>query len=234
MAIAGTVAGAVVCGTVGFAPTAAFAASPVQPGNEGDVGVYTDGVSDSMEIGDPVYTNADAVTAALQPGVPYTAGSMYQSIFDKDLAAGGTDYYLDRVLGVTGTSNNSVLQTRGRSLYMRGNTTWGTMGFAGTAYAGGPNSLGSFYTVTIPGQTLAEVGAKRFNAPSHAKDQYTVGSTGVVADMAKLITYDNVALTTVHLTNPGGTDVTFTVRAASGLATTAGAAADEAARAPGP
>lgn len=211
--------------TLAFAPTSAFGA-PV-PGNESDVGVYTNGQTDSMDIGDPVYTNLAEVEQKLVPGVDWTAGSMQDAIFQKDLAAGGTDYYLDRILGVTGTSNNAVLQTRGRSLYLRGGSSWNVMGFAGSTYAGGPNNLGSFYSVIVPGQTVAEVGAQRFNAPSHASSRYTIGSTGVVADMRKFITYDNVAVTTIAFQNPGGTAQTFTVRAASPLATGAGAAGDE-------
>src|SRR5690606_23121401 len=117
--------------------------------------------------------------------------------------------------------------TRGRSLYMRGNSNWGVMGFAGSAFAGGPNNLGNLYTVTVPGQTVTEVGAQRFNAPSHAKARYTVGSTGVVADLKKLITYDNVALSAITFSNPGTSDVTFTVRASSPLATTSTESADE-------
>jgi hypothetical protein len=226
---AGAVAAIVSIGTVGLLPTAAHAASPVQPGNEDDIGVYTDGVADSMEIGDPVYTNAAAVEGRLAPGVPFTADSMYQSIFEQDLANGGTDYYLDRVLGVGGNQSNNVLQTRGRSLYMRGSSgqNFSVMGFGGTAYAGGPNNLGAFYTVTVPGQTVTEVGAQRFNAPSHAKARYTVGATGVVAELKKFITYDNVAVTAITLDNPGTADVTFTVRAASALATSTTESPDE-------
>src|SRR5690606_2503705 len=150
-----------------------------------------------------------------------------ESIFDKDLAAGGTDYYLDRILGVAGTSGNNVLQTRGRTLYMRGNSTWNTMGFAGSAHAGGSTNLGNLYTVTVPGQTLSEVGAQRFNAPSHAKATYNVGSTGVQAKMKKFITYDNVAVTTVTFENSGESDVELTVRAASPIANAATEAEDE-------
>ncbi|HMR50420.1 MAG TPA: discoidin domain-containing protein [Arachnia sp.] len=219
------VAGAVVATSFAISPLTA--AAQVLPGNESDVGLYTNGLTDSMDIGDPTYTNVATVASALEPGVPWTAESMHGSIFQKDKAAGGTDYYLDRVLGVTGTSNNAVLQTRGRTLYMRGNSTWGTMGFAGTAYAGGPNNLGNFYTVVVNGQTLTEVGAQRFNAPSHAKARYTVGSTGVTADLKKFITYDNVAVSAITFTNPGSSAQTFTVRAASPLATAAGTGTDD-------
>ena len=227
--VAGAVAAIVSIGTVGLLPTAAHAASPVQPGNEDDIGVYTDGAHDAMEIGDPTYTNVAAVAEKLAPGVPFTADSMHQSIFDMDLAAGGTDYYLDRVLGVGGSASNNVLQTRGRTLYMRGdsNANFTTMGFAGSAFAGGPNNLGGLYTVTVPGQTVAEVGAERFNAPSHAKARYSIGTTGVVADLKKFITYDNVAVTAITFTNPGAADATFTLRAASPLATTSTESTDE-------
>ncbi|MEJ3744902.1 Ig-like domain-containing protein [Actinomycetes bacterium KLBMP 9797] len=218
----------VVGGAVGV-PSAAHADSPILPGNEGDVGVYTDGLSHVMDIGDPVYGNAGDVANQLAPGVPFTASSMHQSIFDKDLAAGGTDYYLDRILGVPGTLGSAVLMTRGRSLYMRGpsNNNFAVMGFAGSAHVGGPNNLGNLYTVTVPGQTVTEVNANRFNAPSHAKTRYTIGSTGVTADQTKFITYDNVAVTAITLTNPGGAAATFTIRAASPLATQAGDGAAE-------
>lgn len=168
----------VVGGAVGV-PSPANAASPILPGNEGDVGVYTDGQNHAMEIGDPAYSNVGDVANQLKPGVPFTAGNMHQSIFEKDLAAGGTDYYLDRVLGVPGTIGSAVLMTRGRSLYMRGasNNNFTSMGFAGSAYVGGPNNLGNLYTVTVPGQTVTEVNANRFNAPSHARTRYTIGTT---------------------------------------------------------
>ncbi len=70
-------------------PPAAHAATPILPGNEGDVGVYTNGQNHVMEIGDPVYSNVGDVANQVKPGVPFTASSMHQSIFDKDLAAGG-------------------------------------------------------------------------------------------------------------------------------------------------
>ncbi|WP_406080861.1 discoidin domain-containing protein [Micromonospora sp. NBC_00858] len=213
----------VVGGAVGV-PSPANAASPILPGNEGDVGVYTDGQSHAMDIGDPAYSNVGDVANQLMPGVPFTAGNMHQSIFEKDLAAGGTDYYLDRILGVHGTLGSAVLMTRGRSLYMRGasNNNFTTMGFAGSAYVGGPNNLGNLYTVTVPGQTVTEVNANRFNAPSHARSRYTIGTTGVTADLTKFITDDNVAVTAIDFKNPGGSPATFTVRAASPLATQPG------------
>ncbi|WP_205791338.1 discoidin domain-containing protein [Microbacterium sulfonylureivorans] len=223
--VAGAAILALTAATLALAPTAASA--DVAPGNESDIGVYTNGQTDSMDIGDPTYSNIDEVVQKLAPGVDWTASSMHDRIFDEDLAAGGTDYYLDRILGVSGTANNTVLQTRGRSLYMRGGSNWAVMGFAGSAFAGGPNNLGNLYTVVVPGQTVAEVGAQRFNAPSHARSRYTIGSTGVVAELRKFVTHDNAAVTAITFQNPGAQPQTFTVRAASPLATGAGSASDE-------
>src|SRR5699024_10393712 len=103
--------------------------------------------------------------------------------------------------------------TRGRTLYMRGpsNRNFTQMGFAGNTFAGGPNNLGDFYTVTVPGHEVSEQSAQRFNAPSHARTRYDVGETGVIADQIKLITHNNVALTTLTFTNPGDSDVDLTV-----------------------
>lgn len=211
----------------GAAQLPAAADTAALPGHEDDVGVYTDGTSDSLDIGDPEYTHLDEVAAALEPGVPYTAGSMYRRILAKDTAGKG-GYYVDRVLGVHGTRNNDVLQTRGRTLYMRGadRDNFAVMGFAGNAYAGGPNNLGDLYRVTVPGHDVTEVGDARFNAPSHATGRYTVGGTAVTAEQTKLVTHDNVALTALRLVNDGDADTTLTVRAASPLATSPGATDD--------
>ncbi len=225
--LAGGAAGSLVLTLMG--PLSGAAAFPVVDGNEDDIGVYTDGESDSMDIGDPSYQNVDEVTEKLAHGVSYTAENMYREIFEADQARGDDDYYLDRVLGVQGTSNNGVLQTRGRTLYMRGASSknFDTMGFAGTAYAGGPNNLGDLYTVTIPDHSVSEVGEKRFNAPSHAKASYEISDLDVQAEMAKFITFDNVAVTTITFENSGSSAADFTVRAASPLATADGDDADE-------
>ncbi|HLR55871.1 MAG TPA: hypothetical protein VK096_03825, partial [Actinomycetales bacterium] len=50
-------------------PLSGAAAFPVVDGNEDDIGVYTDGESDSMDIGDPSYKNVDEVTEKLAHGV---------------------------------------------------------------------------------------------------------------------------------------------------------------------
>jgi hypothetical protein len=222
--VAAVSVGALLAGAAAQAPAAAEDPGGVLPGHEDDVGVYTDGASDSLDIGEPEYTHLDEVAQALEPGVPYTADSMYRRILAKDTGGQRSDFYVDRVLGVHGTRNNDVLQTRGRTLYMRGadRDNFAVMGFAGSAYAGGPNNLGDLYTLTVPGQEVAEDGDARFNAPSHATSRYAIGDTGVRAEQTKLVTHDNVALTALRLVNDGDAEATLTVRAASPLATSPG------------
>lgn len=210
-----------------FGPLSSASATHVLDDNESDIGVYTDGESDSTDIGSPTYKNTEEVADLLDHGVPYTANNMNDAILAADKENGAEDYYLDRVLGVKGAKNNNVLQTRGRSLYMRGASgdNFSTLGFAGDAHAGGPNNLGDFYTIDIADQTVEEVDSERFNAPSHATSVYDVGDTGVTATQKKFITHDNVAVTTLSFENTGGETVTLDLTANSPLAT--GAAEEE-------
>src|SRR5690625_4253463 len=210
-----------------FGPLSSASATHVLDDNESDIGVYTDGESDSTDIGSPTYKNTEEVADLLDHGVPYTANNMNDAILAADKENGAEDYYLDRVLGVKGAKNNNVLQTRGRSLYMRGASgdNFSTLGFAGDAHAGGPNNLGDFYTIDIADQTVEEVDSERFNAPSHATSVYDVGDTGVTATQKKFITHDNVAVTTLSFENTGGETVALDLTANSPLAT--GAAEEE-------
>ncbi|MDR1798404.1 MAG: discoidin domain-containing protein, partial [Bifidobacteriaceae bacterium] len=226
---------AIAVALIGALPGPAFATDPILPGNESDVGVYTSGAAHTQDIGSPAYSNVDTVQAALDPGVAWNpGGSMYSDIFQDDLAkfdqriaAGQAPFYLDRILGYTGDNSGlRILQTRGRSLYMRGSSTtnFTTMGFAGTAAGGGNTSFGNLYSITVTGKTVAEQNAYRFNAPSYMSDRYNLtqsGQTTLTADLKKFITYNNVAVTTITFNNPGTEDVSITVRATSSNALTA-------------
>ncbi|MDR1712232.1 MAG: discoidin domain-containing protein [Propionibacteriaceae bacterium] len=232
--LAATALGLIAAGTLVLSPPA-FATNPIIPGNESDVGVYTDGTSHVSDIGDPTYSNASTVEALLDPGVAWTADSMNDSIFADDLAryddrvaAGQAPFYLDRVLGVTGDNSGlRILQTRGRSLYVRGSSTtnFNVLGFGGSSYAGGAAAVGTLYTVTVPGSTITETTAQRFNAPSYESGRFTMGSN-ITIDQKKFITYNNVAVTTLKLNNTSGSDQTFTMRMA-GVATSATDQPDE-------
>ena len=195
----------VVAGALGL-PGPAAADPPVIPGNEGDVGVYTNGQNHVMEIGDPVYTQRGRCRRpSCEPGVPYTADSMHQSIFEQDLAAGGTDYYLDRVLGVRGAVGSACCRPAAARSTCAARATTTSPPWASPA---APSSAARTTSATstpspCPDRRSAEVNANRFNAPSHAKSRYTIGTTGVTADLTKFITYDNVAVTAIKLHQPG-------------------------------
>src|SRR5690242_17046229 len=67
----------------------------------------------AQTIGYPTFSGP-AVPAA---PVPYTTGNMMQAIYDAE--SGGTDFWLDRLLGRTGAgdpadADGAVLMTRGR------------------------------------------------------------------------------------------------------------------------
>ncbi len=148
------VAGAAICAltvtTMALVPTAAFA--DVVPGNEADVGVYTNGETDSMDIGDPTYLNVERGRAEAEPRG--RRGPRQHARPDLRQGPGGRRHGLlprPRARRHAARPTTTVLQTRGRSLYMRGGSNWTVMGFAGSAFAGGPNNLGNFYTVAVPG-----------------------------------------------------------------------------------
>ena len=94
---------------------------------------------------------------------------MLQAIYNADVAAGGTSYWIDRILARPFLSSDSTsLYTRGRGLYMYAHTP-GTLGFAGGyAYRERPTGASqNLYTIAISGATLAETTAQRMQYPSY-------------------------------------------------------------------
>ena len=150
-----------------------------------------------------------------------------ERIFAADVAAGGTSYWFDRVLERPFLSNNdSYLYTRGRALYMFTHQA-GTLGFAnGWAYRERPTGANqAMYTVAVSDATLAEVTAERKQYPSHWSSAHT--ATGLRIEQKKFITYDNVAVTLLNVTNTGAEPTTRTVTVASPLASTSAALGTE-------
>ena len=92
-----------------------------------------------------------AEPAAFEPGK-----SRLEAIYQADLAAGGTSFWMDRVLERPFLSNqDSYLYTRGRALYMYTHNA-GVLGFgSGYAYRERPTGANqTLYSVTISGATL--------------------------------------------------------------------------------
>src|SRR4051794_30108360 len=181
---------------------------------------YTPGIPPAVDPGTPVFAGlADPVPAepaALTPGK-----SRLEAIYEADLAAGGTSFWIDRLLERPFLSNqDSYLYTRGRALYMYTHTA-GTLGFAGGyAYRERPTGANqSLFTVAISGATLSEVTAQRRQYPSHWAS--THAATGLNVTQRKFITYNNTAVSVIAVTNTGTETTTRTITASSPVATIA-------------
>jgi hypothetical protein len=179
---------------------------------------YKPGIPPAVDPGTPVFAGAqDPVPgepAPLQPGK-----SRLEAIYEADLAAGGTSFWIDRVLERPFLSNqDSALYTRGRALYMYTHSP-GTLGFAGGyAYRERPTgSNQSLYTLAISGATLSEATAQRRQYPSHWESTHT--ATGLSVEQRKFITQNNVAVTVLKLTNTGTEPTTRTLTLSSPVAT---------------
>jgi hypothetical protein len=183
-------------------------------------GAYTPGIPAAVDPGDPTFAGSSTPVPA--PPVSYDpTANMLQSIYNADVAAGGTSYWVDRILARPYLSGDSTsLYTRGRALYMYAHTP-ATLGFAGGyAYREEPTGAAqNLYTVTISGATLAETTSARVQYPSYYTGTYT--ATGLSVVEKKFITYNNVAVTSLQITNTGTTSTTRTVTASSPIATTA-------------
>jgi hypothetical protein len=194
-------------------------------------GVGAAGADDppGIDPGDPPFTGAaDPVPA--EPAAFDPTGNTLQAIFDADVAAGGRSYWFDRILARPFLNNaDSTLFTRGRALYMYSHAP-GVLGFG--AGGQGPNGGGgyayrqppttgtprSLYTLSVSGGSLTEDTARRVQYPSHYTSVFN--RSGLSVAQKKFITYNNVAVTQLTLTNTGDEAARTTVTANSPIATT--------------
>ena len=148
--------------------------------------------------------------------------NMLQAIFNADVAAGGTSFWVDRILARPFLSGDSTsLYTRGRGLYMYTHTP-GTLGFAGGyAYRERPTGASqNLYTVAISGGD-ADRDHVRSGCSTRATTTPTFTASGLSVRQRKFITDNNVAVTYLTITNTSGASTTRTVTASSPIATTA-------------
>ena len=155
--------------------------------------------------------------------------STLQAIFDADVAAGGTSYWVDRILARPFSASDSrSLMTRGRALYMYTHDP-SVLGFAGRG--SGPNGGGGYayrqppttsvvnlYTVTLSGTALTEDTSQRVQYPSYYSAVFD--RTGLTVGEKKFITDNDVAVTDLTLTNTGTDSQSITLTASSPIATT--------------
>ena len=156
------------------------------------------------------------------------------AIYKQDLANGGDSFYMDRILaregvcngnaGSNGNADGNTFLTRGRALYMYTSSP-SVIGFGGnTAYhqpLGRGNLVRVLFSNADGSLTTKEDTSKRVNAPSNWSSTYSVGSN-LTLDVVKFIHQENVAVTTMTLTNKSAEDQAITVAADSTFATEPG------------
>ena len=169
-------------------------------------------------IGFPAFTGA----APPAEPVPY-ANRMMRAMYDAE--AGGTDFWMDRLLARRGNDPaGSWLMTRGRTVYMRQHNN-AAIGFGGrVAYYN--EFFGSFanqnaYTIAIGSGGFTENVADRLQTPSYWSGTYIHSGLAVRAGVRKFITHDNVAVTSVALTNTGTASRTLSLTVDSPFTRTA-------------
>jgi hypothetical protein len=168
----------------------------------------------AQTIGFPTFSGP----AVPQPPIGYNNGNMMQAIFDAE--SGGTDFWMDRLLGRTGSdpsdADGGILMTRGRALFMKVHSP-SVIGFGGrVAYYESINNQNAYSVAITPG-TFTEQVSQRFQAPSHWRGVYNSGSIRV--NVTKFITNNNVAVTNLSITNTGTGSSTLQLRATSPYAT---------------
>ncbi|MFB9622192.1 Ig-like domain-containing protein [Nonomuraea helvata] len=143
----------------------------------------------------PVFTGADPVPA--EP-VAYHPRKMMDEIYRKE--KGGDSYWIDRMLARPGDDPAGTwLMSRGRALFMKEHDP-SVIGFGGyVAYWESIDNRGA-YEISLGGELKEDV-AKRLQMPSHWTGQYA--GDGLSVGVKKFITHENVAVTTLEITNTG-------------------------------
>ncbi|MEV4802419.1 Ig-like domain-containing protein [Nonomuraea sp. NPDC049421] len=147
------------------------------------------------DLGMPVFTGADPVPA--EP-VGYHPRRMMERIYTKE--KGGDSYWIDRMLARPGDDPAGTwLMSRGRALFMKEHDPR-KLGFGGyVAYWESIDNRDA-YVIDL-GTGLTENVADRLQMPSHWTGRYT--GEGLAVGVKKFITHENVAVTTLEITNTG-------------------------------
>lgn len=191
----------------------------------------------ALDIGYPTFKNTELLNEVYdlsKLGVSYSEKDIMMAIYKQDLANGGDSFYMDRILaregvcngnaGSNGNADGNTFLTRGRALYMYTSSP-SVIGFGGnTAYhqpLGRGNLVRVLFSNADGSLTTKEDTSKRVNAPSNWSSTYSVGSN-LTLDVVKFIHQENVAVTTMTLTNKSAEDQAITVAADSTFATEPG------------
>lgn len=146
-------------------------------------------------LGMPVFTGADPVP---DEPVGYHPRAMMEEIYAKE--KGGDSYWIDRMLARPGDDPAGPwLMTRGRALFMKEHDP-AKIGFGGSVAYWESIDNRDAYTISL-GAGLTEDKAERLQMPSHWTGRYT--GDGLAVRVKKFITHENVAVTTLAVTNTG-------------------------------
>ncbi|MFF2446366.1 Ig-like domain-containing protein [Neobacillus sp. NPDC058068] len=181
-------------------------------------GAYVPGIPAAVDPGTPNYSGA-AQPVPTEPVAYDPSKNMLGEIYKSDKAAGGESYWIDRILERPGSAGGNDLFTRGRALYMYTHTP-SALGFGGGyAYREMPTgSAQNLYTVTLSDSTLSEVTTERKQYPSYWSSAHQ--AAGISVKQKKFITFNNVAVTVLEITNTGDKSVTKTLNVSSPIAST--------------
>ena len=191
----------------------------------------------ALDIGYPTFKNTELLNEVYdlsKLGVSYSEKDIMMAIYKQDLANGGDSFYMDRILaregvcngnaGLNGNADGNTFLTRGRALYMYTSSP-SVIGFGGNTAYHQPLGRGDLVRVLFSNAdgslTTKEDTSKRVNAPSNWSSTYSVGSN-LTLDVVKFIHQENVAVTTMTLTNKSAEDQAITVAADSTFATEPG------------
>ena len=214
------------CGLV----TIAVLAGGLMAVSAASVGAQTLTEPPGIDPGTPPFTGLpDPIP---DPPAPFDPSqTTMQQIFNADVKAGGTSYWIDRILArpFSAAANEGMLLTRGRALYMYTHNP-SVLGFAGRGT--GPNGGGGYayrqppttngvvnlYTISLSGDPLTEDTSQRVQYPSYYSAVFD--RTGLTVEEKKFITDNDVAVTDLTLTNTSDAPETTTLTASSPIATT--------------
>jgi mannosylglycerate hydrolase MGH1-like protein len=190
----------------------AFALTTVVTGSTAAI-VLAAGPADAAQtIGYPTFSGSSIPA----PPVALSTGDTMKAIYDAE--AGGTDFWMDRLLSRTGNDPAGTwLMSRGRAVFMKTHTP-ATLGFGGQVAYWESISDQAAFTVTAGSGTWSEQVASRYQAPSHWKSTHTNGSLRLL--QTKFITENNVAVDNLTFTNTGSAAQTIALRVTSPYATT--------------
>lgn len=174
-------------------------------------------IPEAVDPGTPEYSG-DENPVPNEPIQYNPSKSMMKEIYNKDKANGGESYWVDRILERSGAQGGTDLFTRGRALFMFTHNPR-ALGFGG-GYAYREMPTGSeqdMYTISISDTSLTEDTSERKQYPSYWLSKHKADN-GLSIEQKKFITYNNVAVTVLNVTNTGAKSVSEVVNVSSPIA----------------